>query len=241
MKAVAQPKHQSGQVTIRKIYDTNHRLRQRHNNVHIIWVPTGADFKLAEKAKDAAQRATNGNQAPWKHPYRAKSTTINAARKELKENKTLPEGIGQYSKEMDMALPGKHTRTLYDSLRRGEANILAQLRTGMARLNGYLHRIGAAETDRCDCGTATETIKHFLFRCVKWEAHRTQMLRQTETRRGNLSFWLGGRGVSDPETWEPNMKAVRATIKYAIATGRLEKETGEMTSTPISITLINSS
>src|SRR5207248_1139178 len=38
------------------------------------------------------------------------------------------------------ARPGKHTLTLYDTHERREASILAQLRTGMARLNGYLHR-----------------------------------------------------------------------------------------------------
>ena len=42
---------------------------------------------------------------------------------------------------MDTALPGKHTRALYDAFKWREASILAQLRTGMARLNGYLYRI----------------------------------------------------------------------------------------------------
>jgi len=28
----------------------------------------------------------------------------------------------------------------------------------MIRLNGYLHRIGAAELDQCDCGQARETV-----------------------------------------------------------------------------------
>ena len=48
---------------------------------------------------------------------------------------------------MDTALPGKHTRRLYDSLKREEAYVLAQLRTGIIRLNGYLYQIGAAESD----------------------------------------------------------------------------------------------
>jgi hypothetical protein len=48
---------------------------------------------------------------------------------------------------MDTALPGKHTRILYNSLKGKEASILAQLQTGMARLNGYLHQIRAAESD----------------------------------------------------------------------------------------------
>jgi hypothetical protein len=32
-----------------------------------------------------------------------------------------------------------------------EASVLAQLRTGMARLNGYLYRINVAESDQCAC------------------------------------------------------------------------------------------
>jgi hypothetical protein len=48
------------------------------------------------------------------------------------------------------------------------------------------------------------------------------MLQCTETRRGSLSFYLGGKAPSDPKKWAPNMKAVRATIKYTIATRRLD-------------------
>jgi hypothetical protein len=69
--------------------------------------------------------------------------------------------------------------------------------------------------------------QHFLFRCTRWDAYRTQMLDQTDTRRGSLSFYLGGKARSNPETWAPNMEAVRATVKYAMATGRLDVEMGQ--------------
>lgn len=154
----------------------------------------------------------------------AKSTVINIAIANQREGKTLPEKIGKYSKELDAALPGKHTYSLYDALKRKEANVLAQLRTGRIRLNGYLHQIGAAESDQCACGQAKETIEHFLFRCTLWTSHRAPMLQQTDTRRGSLSFYLGGKALSDPREWTPNINAVRATVKYAIATGRLETE-----------------
>ncbi|KAF2189885.1 hypothetical protein K469DRAFT_762632 [Zopfia rhizophila CBS 207.26] len=114
---------------------------------------------------------------------------------------------------------------MVNPMSRWEARVLAQLRTGMARLNGYLHQIGAAESDQCACGWARETIEHFLFRCTKWETHRTQLLDQTETRRSNLSFYLGGKAPSDPERWAPDMNAVKATVKYAMATGRLNPGT----------------
>ncbi|KAK4070001.1 hypothetical protein Purlil1_13600 [Purpureocillium lilacinum] len=62
------------------------------------------------------------------------------------------DGVGRYSKHLDKALPGTHTRLLYDSLKRSESNVLAQLRTGMMRLNSYLSKIGAVESSLCECG-----------------------------------------------------------------------------------------
>jgi hypothetical protein len=38
---------------------------------------------------------------------------------------------------------------------------------------------------------------------------------------GNLSFFLGGKAASDGLQWAPNLEAVRAIVKFAIATGRL--------------------
>ena len=57
------------------------------------------------------------------------------------------------------------------------------------------------------------------------------MLAQTVTRRSNLSFYLGGKAPADPETWTPNMDAVRATIKFAIATGRLDMDVEQAANT----------
>jgi hypothetical protein len=141
-----------------------------------------------------------------------------------RQQRKLIERVGEYTRKLDVALPGKHTRLLYDSFKRVEASILAQLRTGMIRLNGYLHRIGASETDQCTCSQARETVEHFLFRCSRWDQYRERMLQQTETRMGCLSFFLGGKARSDPASWKPNLAAVRATVQYAIATGRLAIE-----------------
>jgi hypothetical protein len=96
-----------------------------------------------------------------------KSTTLNIARSQQGTSKALPEKVGKHVKRVDAALPGKHTRQLYNQLSGKEASALAQLRTGMARLNRYLYRINIAQRDQCEYGQARETIEHFLFRC--WE------------------------------------------------------------------------
>jgi hypothetical protein len=50
------------------------------------------------------------------------------------------------------------------------------------------------------------------------------MLQQTETKRANLSYFLDSKAKSDSKDWTPDLSAVRATIKYAIATEQLERE-----------------
>ncbi|EXK75791.1 hypothetical protein FOQG_19444 [Fusarium oxysporum f. sp. raphani 54005] len=156
----------------------------------------------------SARHATEPYVTPRIGTSKAKTTILSRTRADLRRERKLPDGVGRHSRKVDSALPGKHTRLL----------------TGMARLNGYLYQIGAAVTDECPCGQAKETVEHFLFRCVKWKVQRKEMMLQcVEEKRGNLSFHLGGKAASDGQKWTPNMEAVRATIRFAIATGHLEQ------------------
>jgi hypothetical protein len=47
------------------------------------------------------------------------------------------------------------------------------------------------------------------------------MLQQPETKMGCLSFFLGGKAPTEPASWKLNLAAIRAAVKYTIATGRL--------------------
>ncbi|EEA20161.1 hypothetical protein TMatcc_000136 [Talaromyces marneffei ATCC 18224] len=224
LAAISQPRQQSGQKIIQRIYKLVQTLQRQGNAINAIWVPAHTDMNVKLRTKTEAQKSTKTECQPDIQPYQAKSTAIRLAIAEQRQEWTLPESVGKYSKAIDTALPGKHTRSLYDGLNRKEAKTLAQLRTGMTRLNSYLNRIGAADSDLCACGQASETVEHFLFRCTQWTAMREGMNQCTQTKRGNLSFFLGGKSRSDSDRWQPDMKAVQAAIKYAIATGRLEQE-----------------
>ena len=222
MLTLRNPQQQSGQEYVCKIYKSIRALQKKGNRIIILWLPISEDNELLGLAKEQARTVTQRDATPQIQLPRMKSTTLNIARSKLGTSGGLPEKVGKHSKKVDIALPGKHTRQLYDRLSWKEASVLAQLRTGMARLNIYLHRIEAAPTDQCECGQARETVEHFLFRCRKWTTHRTEMLQCTNTHRGNISFFLGGKSPSDGQDWTPNLEAVRATIRFAIATGRLD-------------------
>ncbi|OAQ59776.1 transposon I factor [Purpureocillium lilacinum] len=223
LRVIRRPRQQSGQCIVRQIYDRIDCLQGRGCGVTFLWAPAkDDDFRLGTLAKAAAQRATQEGCVADTPPYRARSTSLRLALAQQCKFGQLPEGVGKYSKRMDKALPGNHTRALYDTLMKREAKVLAQLRTGMSALNGYLHRIGVAESDMCDCGQAAETIEHFLFRCKKWTAQREIMFQYSRTKMGNLSFFLGGKAASDGDKWRPDMKAVRAAVQFAMATKRLD-------------------
>ena len=159
LQAIAKTRQKSGQGTIREIYKHVERLEVCGDTLKIRWVSsTGESFTRGAKAKAV------------KNPQRqARSAPLRLLLTHRGQRMMLPEGVGGYSKRLDKALPGKNTCTLYDALKRRESDILVQLRRGMARVNRYPHRRGAAETHICDYGREEETVDHFLFRCTRWD------------------------------------------------------------------------
>jgi ribonuclease HI len=115
------PRQQSGQVKVIRIYKTVKRLRQQGNAIRVVWTPMEENFPLAKMAKIAARKSTELDSYPKKRSFRAKSTTFNLARKGQGGSSPLPERVGAWSKRIDTALPGRHTRMLYDPLRPKEA------------------------------------------------------------------------------------------------------------------------
>ncbi|KAK0747285.1 hypothetical protein B0T21DRAFT_405930 [Apiosordaria backusii] len=122
------------------------RVRQFRPPSHANNATTETDFALGSEAKAAAQRATMQRHTPGSRMPQAQSTATRLAIAEQRQRRILPEGVGKFSKAMGVALPGKHTRDLYDKLKRREACVRAQLRT-MAKFNSLLSRIGAVESE----------------------------------------------------------------------------------------------
>ncbi|KAL0764692.1 hypothetical protein CaCOL14_012808 [Colletotrichum acutatum] len=162
------PRQQSGQREIRQLYVSVQDLQRKGNRVTLSWLPSATESDLSKAAKAAAKESTRPSKTPQKRPARAYSTALRIALQSVRQKHgALPDNIGAYSKKIDVALPGRHTRELYDGLSWKEASILVQLRTGMARLNWYLHQIGAIASAQCACGRAAESVEHFLFRCTQ--------------------------------------------------------------------------
>ena len=192
-QAISQPKSQSGQQIIRQICVEVERLWRRNNRIALIRIPATAENIFAQQARVAALASTERGRATTGHLLAAKSTILSAWKTNVKTMRQFVSDVGRFTLQLDTALPRPHTRAIYDSLGRNGANVLAQLRTRLARLNGYLLRIGATENEKCACRHEKETVEHFLFRCRKWDFNRMEMLELTEINRSNPSFYLAAR------------------------------------------------
>lgn len=132
------PRQQSGQEFVCRIYKLTSRMQRHGNQISVRWIPTSEDNKLLGLAKEQARAATQEDAILQGQVPKMKSTTLKIACAQAVPKSELPENVGRHSRRVDTALPGKHTRQLYNRLSWKEASVLAQLRTGTARLNGYL-------------------------------------------------------------------------------------------------------
>jgi len=161
LRAISHPKQQSAQQTLHQVYAMVQDLRARGNRLVATLCNSEQGRESLRLTKKEAKSITATPFAGWPL-FRSKTTVLRKAVAELQPSK-LPDKVGAFSKRVDCALPGKHTVMLYDTLIKPEARVLVQLRTGMIRLSGYLHRIGARDSPACPCGHAVETVNYFLF------------------------------------------------------------------------------
>jgi hypothetical protein len=81
------------------------------------------------------------------------------------------------------------------------------------------------------CGPDSETVAHFLLRCTQWDRERRDLIEKVGPLFGNLSHMLGGKPQASPtegqvvepekSTWKPDLKVIKAVIKFARETQRL--------------------
>jgi hypothetical protein len=243
LQALAAPARQSGQRLISQI---TQRITDIHNTgmwVDLKWTSSQDQTPGIQAAKALARRASrtesetrNPEDMPLWAKVQLQSTVWRTTRKEI-----VKQGVdefqksrwGWFTRSIDKALPGKHTKKLYDNLTREEASILTQLRTGHASLNGFLFSINRTDNAICQCGENDESVQHFLFQCKQWDHLREDMTRIMATRPNDLSLALGGYSPQldqngkpldgERNAWSPNTDVVQTIIIYAIKTGRFSE------------------
>lgn len=237
LQPLAKPRLQSGQMLLRMITDLVHDMIKTGVQMQIYWLPTHDSSEGIIQARQHARQNTTprptGNPPPWA-TTRLKSAAWRVTCQKFQKLETVQftkSRGGIFTRTVDAALPGKHTKLLYDNFSRKEASVLAQLRTGHPRLNAFLYDIQRADSEMCTCEEGKESVQHFLFECKRWDHLRQDIIRAMGPRFNDLSYALGGRSNQvlpdgnpvdgDVVNWKPNLEVVKSVLKFAIKTGRL--------------------
>lgn len=194
LQTLADPKPKSGYGVVRDILSLLHGIAMRKGpRVSFLWVPGHSGIEGNERAHDLAQRATH-QPAATLTTATLRATVTKTAQPDLERWRRdfQKATTGRYTRLLDRALPARHVKGIYDPLKRGEAQIIAQLRTGKSRLNDYLYKINAADSDQCPRCQRRETVRHFLVECRRWISEREQHLRHATRRWKDVSYLLGG-------------------------------------------------
>jgi exonuclease III/ribonuclease HI len=238
LQAISNPRRQSGQSLIRRIIRALWKNNSTGKDIRLSWIPRRFDIPGAKEAAKLARATTTTESQVTARPW-VNGSSKSAVRRSLRNalitaSHAKEWTTGRHLKTIDTALPGKHVRLLYDTLSRAEAQTLAQLRTGHSRLRRFLTTIGAMADNQCVCGQGKEDTRHFLIHCRRYQHLRGDMIKECKERYGDLSYMLGGRSsykkpdgsdLDGPrDKWKPNVAAVRATIKFAMKTGRLNPQ-----------------
>ena len=198
--------------------------------VTFVWTPGHEDIEGNERADEAAKEAAAGETSeatklPVSLRHKPLPVSVSATRQFLKKEmkirwnaewNTSPRYADATT--IDGTLPSDNYLHIIDQLRRNQASLLTQLRTGHIPLNAILHRIKRSDTPDCPhCKNGIrETIHHFLLTCPHY-ADARRSLRETLTRdSSSIPFLLSARN------------GIPHLLRYVNDTNRLKATFGEV-------------
>lgn len=229
-----------GREVVHKIADAVLEMESAGHRVTVFLVPCDKCIRGVAEAKQAATSVIDNGSEPTAAPterVRELSGALRLVREERAKNLHTNEDdvcVKYYTWKMDKAWSGKHTLRLYGALSSDEASILVQARTEHCGLNACLFRKKLADSPACECGRGDETMLHVLLRCDKYAEARKALREAAGDRWGDASYLLGGwsgrkdvrtgKFVDGPrESWKPDLKVVKASIRFLYQTGRLSR------------------
>ena len=197
----------SHKATISEVKSDIQKLVDSGVEVEISWTPGHADIKGNEKAdqmaKEAAQEAkekTESELPPATTLCDVKIAARNSGCKKWQERWDKAEtgrDLFDFRPKVDFKL-----NHVFDSPS-GERAV-AQLRTGYARLNEYLHKINVVDSSECQCGEV-ESVSHYLLICPLYENEREQMRRNLFQNCGiinlDMNTLLDARKEDELKEW----------------------------------------
>ena len=198
--------------------------------VKFVWTPGHEDIHGNDRADEAAKAAASGlSSEPRDLPtfLRRKPlpVSVSATRQRLKkaikarwQTEWKASKRHANSNKIDTSLPSDNFLHIINQLRRNQASLLVQLRTGHIPLNTVLHRMRKIDTPDCPhCKNGIrETVLHFLLTCPHYANARRLLQSKLRREASSIPFLLGTR------------KGIPHLLRYVSNSNRLKTIFGEV-------------
>jgi hypothetical protein len=225
---------------VHKIANAVLEMESVGHRVTVFLVPSDRGIRGVAEAKQAATSVIDNSSGPTAAPaerVRELSGVLRLVKAERAKGRHTDEDdvcVKYHTWKMDRAWSGKHKLRLYGALSSDEASILVQARTEHCGLNACLFRKRLADSPACECGRGDETVLHVLLRCDRDAEARKALREAVGDGWGDPPYLLGGwSGRKDVRTGKladgprenrkPDLKVVRASIRFLYQTGRLSR------------------
>jgi ribonuclease HI len=176
------PRAQSGQYILRRIWDQYTELTEQGVEVEIRWIPSHEGVPGNEQADDLAKRAAGWRPAPGNKngvvaaAYRAAQLEWVKCLKSACKRKYKLVTSAWWLKNWQSGTTGREYYKIANAPSKGLlaarnkvpkalGSIITQMRTGKIGLRSYLQKINRADTDECECGRGTQTVRHVITEC----------------------------------------------------------------------------
>ncbi|CBF76131.1 ribonuclease H family protein [Aspergillus nidulans FGSC A4] len=215
LQALRNPGSQSGQYILEAIIMALNKGRKAGLNVHFRWIPAHRGVEGNEQADRRAKEATG-----WRRirGHRGRMTIRSAVKRRAHEVvnarwendwKSCHHGRELYELT---PTPTRKVLRVHQDLHRALSTIIVQMRTGKIGLRHYLYQRGVPDVPNsdCQCGRATQSVRHILLACPTFSGLREEI--------------FGGRS-GGPEG-EGSVKKIFNTPKLAIQAAKFMLRTG---------------
>jgi hypothetical protein len=186
LMALRRPRMPSGQVYLVSAIQHLQNLTYRGHQVEFRWIPAHEGTQGNELADATAKEAALAETTTPEHPDHLQNRYIilaSAVKRRIRQRAKQAweaawwkeRGARSTKRLIGPKQVGKGALQYWEGLRKATSSVLIQLRTGKIGLAGYLSKINARDSPRCDCNLGNQTVPHVLLECPLLQEERQIM------------------------------------------------------------------
>lgn len=208
------PAQPSSLQYIKRLFKKAQNTLPADKTIALYWTPGHEGVELNEKADQAARETAEGEERSILLPV-----SLGSLLRQSKEK--TKRGVVPIKK---FKTSGKKIAEALNTLEKGQAAAIFQLRCGHCPLQIFLHRIGVEDDDKCEFSQVPETPQHFLVFCRKFRTQRQKFRRTLQEEEIKVDINSALKLLDTPRVFPHLAKFIEETGRFQYLKTYIEKD-----------------